>query len=88
MHKELPLVVIGPASPDGTVVDDRFERIAVPFVERLGFEPRLLPYQRSILNLLDDLSIFSKITFNSTFMIFSRLTLQAISTTIVESSGK
>ena len=38
-------------------------------------------------NLLDDLSIFSKITFNSTFMIFSRLTLQAISTTIVESSG-
>ena len=39
-------------------------------------------------NLLDDLSIFSKITFNSAFMIFSRLTLQAISTTIVESSGK
>ena len=38
-------------------------------------------------NLLDDLSIFSKITFNSAFMIFSRLTLQAISTTIVESSG-
>ena len=38
-------------------------------------------------NLLDDLSIFSKITFNSTFMIFSRLTLQAISTTNVESSG-
>ena len=39
-------------------------------------------------NLLDDLSIFSKITFNSTFMIFSCLTLQAISTTNVESSGK
>ena len=39
-------------------------------------------------NLLDDLSIFSKITFNSAFMIFSRLTLQAISTTNVESSGK
>ena len=38
-------------------------------------------------NLLDDLSIFSKITFNSAFMIFSRLTLQAISTTNVESSG-
>ena len=38
-------------------------------------------------NLLDDLSIFSKITFNSVFMIFSRLTLQAISTTNVESSG-
>lgn len=38
-------------------------------------------------NLLDDLSISSKITFNSAFMIFSRLTLQAISTTNVESSG-
>ena len=36
VHKQLAFIVIGPASPDSPVVDDRLERIAVPFLKRLG----------------------------------------------------
>ena len=35
VHECLALVVIGTASPDGSVVDYRLERVAVPFLERL-----------------------------------------------------
>ena len=34
MHKSLALVIIGTASPDGSVVDFRLERIRIPFFER------------------------------------------------------
>ena len=35
VHEQLALVVVGPAAPDGPVVDLRVEGIVVPFVQRL-----------------------------------------------------